>query len=154
MAKGLPTPSDWQEARRWQALALKQQGWKQQRIAQALGVTKGAVSQWMTRVREYGAEAPRARLRSGAPPRLYGSDLHLLLELLAGEAAAYGFRGEVWTCARIAKLIEWVFGVAYHKAHVSRLLKCLAWTLQKPLERAAQRDEDRIHTGGRPYGRN
>src|SRR5215831_5951011 len=54
MARGLPTPSDWQEARRWQALALKQQGWKQQRIAQALGVTKGTVSQWMARVREYG----------------------------------------------------------------------------------------------------
>ena len=144
MAKGLPTPSDWQEARRWQALALKQQGWQQQRIAQALGVTKGAVSQWMARVREYGAAGLRARLRSGAPPRLNGSELHLLPELLAKGAEAYGFRGEVWTCARIGKLIERVFGVTYHKAHVSRLLKRLAWTPQKPLERATQRNEDRI----------
>src|SRR6516162_8198886 len=144
MAKGLPTPSDWQEARRWQALALKQQGWKQQPIAQALGVTKGAVSQWMARVREHGAEGLRARLRSGAPPRLYGNELHLLPELLAEGAEAYGFRGEVWPCARIGKLIERMFGVTYHKAHVSRLLKRLAWTLQKPLERAAQRDEAQI----------
>lgn len=144
MAKGLPTSSDWQEARRWQALALKQQGWQQQPIAQALGVTKGAVSQWMARVREYGAEGLRARLRSGAPPRLNGSELHLLPELLAAGAEAYGFRGEVWTCARIGKLIEWVFGVTYHKAHVARLLKQLAWTPQKPLERAAQRDEEQI----------
>ncbi len=52
MERRLPTHSDWQEARRWQALALKQQGWKQQRIAQALGLTKDAVSQWMARVRE------------------------------------------------------------------------------------------------------
>jgi transposase len=144
MAKELPTPSDWQEARRWQALALKQQGWQQQRIAQALGVTKGAVSQWMATVREYGAQGLRARLRSGAPPRLNRRELHRLPELLAKGAEAYGFRGEVWTCARIGKLIERVFGVRYHKAHISRLLKRLAWTPQKPLERAAQRDEDRI----------
>jgi transposase len=144
MARGLSTPSDWQEARRWQALVLKQQGWQQQRIAQALGVTKGAVSQWMATVREYGAAGLRARLRSGAPPRLNGSELHLVPELLAEGAEAYGFRGEVWTCARIGKLIEWVFGVTYHKAHVSRLLKRLAWTPQKPLARAAQRDEDQI----------
>ena len=116
MARGLPTSCDWQEARRWQALALKQQGWQQQPIAQALGVTKGAVSQWMARVREYGAEERRARLRSGAPPRLNGSELPLLPELLAAGAEAYGFRGEVWTCARMGKLIEWVFGVTYHKA--------------------------------------
>ena len=83
MARGLPTPSDWQEARRWQALALKQQGWQQQRIAQALGVTKGAVSQWLARVQEYGAEGRRARLRSGAPLRLNDSELHLWPELLA-----------------------------------------------------------------------
>jgi transposase len=144
MARGLPTPSDWQEARRWQALALKQPGWKQRWIAQALGVTNGAVSQWMARAREYGAEGLRARLRSGAPPRLNGSELHLLLELLAEGAEAYGFRGEVWPCARIGKLIEWGFGVTDHKAQVSRLLKRLAWIPQKPLERAAQRDEDRI----------
>ena len=89
MAKGLPTSFDWQEARRWQALALKQQGWKQQRIAQALGVTKGAVSQWMARVREYGAEGLRARLRSGAPARLNSRELHRLPELLAKGAEAY-----------------------------------------------------------------
>ena len=144
MARGLPTPSDWQEARRWQALTLKQQGWQQQRIAQARGVTKGAVSQWMARVQAYGAEGLRARLRSGAPLRLNDSELHLLPELLAKGAEVYGFRGEVWTCARIGKLVERVFGVTYHKAHGSRLRKRLAWTPQKPLERAAQRDEDRI----------
>ena len=86
----------------------------------------------------------RARLRSGAPLRLYGSELHLLLELLAEGAEAYGFRGEVWPCARIGKLIEWVFGVTDPKAQLSRLLKRLAWTPQKPLERAAQRDDDRL----------
>ena len=33
------------------------------------------------------------------------------------------------------------FGVAYHTAHVSRLLKALHWTPQMPVARAAQRNE-------------
>jgi hypothetical protein len=54
---------------------------------------------------------------------------------------AYGFRGQVRTCALIARVIEWEFGVRYHEDHVGRLLKDLHWTPQQPLKRAIQRDE-------------
>jgi transcriptional regulator with XRE-family HTH domain len=38
--------TDWREGRRLRAFELKQDlGWSQQRIAEALGVSKGAVSQ-------------------------------------------------------------------------------------------------------------
>lgn len=37
-------PKDWREARRLRAWKLKQKGWKQKDIAEALGVSKGAVS--------------------------------------------------------------------------------------------------------------
>src|ERR687890_96970 len=46
--------TDWREGRRLRAFELKQQGWSQQRIAEALGVSKGAVSQWMKRARDGG----------------------------------------------------------------------------------------------------
>jgi DNA-binding transcriptional regulator LsrR (DeoR family) len=36
----------WKEERRKRAWALYQTGWKQKYIAEALGVTRGAVSQW------------------------------------------------------------------------------------------------------------
>jgi predicted transcriptional regulator len=39
------TPHNWREARRLQAWHLKQQGWRQRQIAQAMGVSEGAVSQ-------------------------------------------------------------------------------------------------------------
>ena len=144
MARGLSLSTDWKEARRLRALELKHHGWRQQRIAEALGVSKGAVSQWMTRAREHGEGGLRARSHSGAPPRLTVEELSLLPKLLAAGAEAYGFRGEVWTCARIAKLLEWVFGVVYHRAHVSRLLRQVGWAPQKPLERPAQRNEAQI----------
>jgi transposase len=51
------TPTNWKEARRLQAWHLKQQGWSQRQIAEALGVSEGAVSQWMTRAREAGPGA-------------------------------------------------------------------------------------------------
>jgi predicted transcriptional regulator len=42
---------DWREGRRRRAWELKEAGWKQQDIAVALGVSGGAVSQWLTRAR-------------------------------------------------------------------------------------------------------
>ena len=50
----------------------------------------------------------------------------------------------MWTCARIALVIEEEFGVRYHKDHVGRLLKELGWTPQMPIRRAIQRDEQAI----------
>jgi transposase len=46
--------TDWREGRRLRAFELKQEGWSQQEIAVALGVSMGAVSLWMKRAREGG----------------------------------------------------------------------------------------------------
>ena len=142
-AKNARTP-DWKEQRRWRALDLKRDGWTHHEIAEALDVTKGAVSQWMRRVAREGEAALRARPHLGAAPRLRPEQLKMVPEFLSHGAEAYDFRGEVWTCARVAEVIRREFGVAYHKDHVSRLLKALRWTPQKPAERAAQRDEAQI----------
>jgi transposase len=44
----------------------------------------------------------------------------------------------------VAIVIRKEFGVSYHPAHVSRLLKALRQSLQKPQRRANQRDEETI----------
>ena len=137
-------PQDWKEARRLRALELWQEGWEQHEIAEALGVSQAAVSQWLKVVETQGVESLLARPRTGAPSRLTVEQMNLIPDFLAHGAEAYGIRGEVWTCARIAEVIRLEFGVSYHKAHVSRLLQELRWTPQKPLERASQRDEKRI----------
>ena len=58
-ATTMDRPRDWREARRLRAWELKQQGWQQQTIAPALGVSPGAVSQWLTRAAAGGVEALR-----------------------------------------------------------------------------------------------
>ena len=137
-------PADALEWRRFRALHLRRLGWSRRDIAEALGVSPVSVSRWFARARDGGPEALRARPGPGRSPRLTPAQKRRIPEFLGHGPEAYGFRGEVWTCARVAQVIEEEFGVPYHKGHVSRLLRELQWTPQVPIRRAIQRDEAAI----------
>lgn len=137
-------PTTWREGRRLRAWTLFQQGWKVSKIAAALGVTHGAVSQWLARARQGGEVALRDRPRPGRVPRLTPDQQAKAPELLARGAAAWGFRGDRWTRERVAEVLHREFGVRYHPAHISRLLAGWGWSLQKPQRQAIQRDEAAI----------
>jgi transposase len=127
------------------ALELHDLGWTGKAIAVALGVTGGAVSQWLKRARDGGGrEALRTQPPPGPVPRLTEAQRAKLPEHLAKGAEAYGFVGDVWTTKRVATVIQWAFGVQYHPAHVSRLLRAIGWSLQRPRRRASQRQEAAI----------
>ena len=134
------------EWRRLRALSLKQEGWYQRAIAESLGVSEVSVSRWLARSRQGGPEALLARPVSGRPANLTVHQKNLIPEFLWHGPEAYGFRGAVWTCRRIAQVIATEFGILYHKDHVSRLLKELHWTPQVPITRAIQRDEQAIRS--------
>jgi transposase len=123
---------------------LKQAGWNQRQIAVAVGVRDGTVSRWIARARRDGPSALLSHLTHGRHPKLEPGQVRLIPDFLSHGAEAYGFRGEVWTCARVAKVIAEEFGVTYHKGHVSRILKDLCWTPQLPITRAIQRNEEEI----------
>ena len=129
------------EWRRLRAVQLDRMGWLEVDIAAALDVNKGTVSRWLAIAEEEGVGALRAHPSAGHPPKLTTDQLRRIPEFLSYGAEAYGFRGEVWTCPRIAQVIQLEFGVSYHKDHVSRLMKELGWTPQVPNTRAIQRDE-------------
>jgi len=135
---------DWREWRRLRAWELKQQGWQQRAIARALGVTEGAVSQWVSRGRQGGSAALRHRPPPGPSSRLTPQQLGQVPVLLAQGAEAFGFRGDVWTARRVTELIRRQFGVQYHFNHVGNLLRQAGWSPQKPLRCATQRDEAAI----------
>ncbi len=84
------------------------------------------------------------RMPPGPASKLTPEQKAQLPALLEQGAEAYGFLGDVWTTKRVALLIKEVFGVRYHPAHMSRLLREIGWSVQKPIRRATQRDEQAI----------
>lgn len=107
-------------------------------------MTKGAVSQWLSRTRAQGPQALRHCKPPGRQPKLVHQQGLQLLELLAQGPPAFGFRGDVWTQPRVAEVIRRHFGVKYHPSQVGRILKQYGWSRQKPSRRAQQRDEEAI----------
>jgi transposase len=139
-----PQPTNWREGRRLRAWELYEQGWPQKQIAAALGVSKGAVSHWVARGKADGVDALRNRPRSGATPKLAEPQRQHLPDILRRGAQAYGFVGDVWTQQRIAAVIKREFGVSYHVDHIGRLLRAIGWSVQKPIERAIERNDATI----------
>lgn len=137
-------PHDWREWRRLRALDLARQGWKQRDIAVALDASKGAVSRWLAAARRGGPEALLAHPAPGGAAKITAEQFRLIPDFLWHGAEAYGFRGDVWTCERVAGVLSEESGVSYSKSQVSRLLKRLGWTPQVPITRAIQRDEGAI----------
>ena len=88
-----------------------------------LGVSKGAISQWISRAEKEGVEALRRHPAPGPIPKLTGDHCGQLPDLLSQGAEALGFRGQVWTMKRVAQMIECTFGVRDHRAHCSRILR-------------------------------
>jgi transposase len=55
-----------------------------------------------------------------------------------------GYETPLWTCERVAHLIEQEFGVRYHAGHVWKLLRQLNGSPQRPAGRAWERNEEAI----------
>jgi transposase len=81
--------SDWREGRRLRAFKLKERGWKLTHIADALGVTEGAVSQWMKRAGKEGVQGLRHKPPPGAAPRLSEHQRAKVPELLELRLTAF-----------------------------------------------------------------
>ena len=135
-----------QEQVRLQAAVMFDQGVQQAEVVRALGVSRSAVSKWHTAWREGGREAREARPNTGRPSRLTDAQLDQLEDELLKGPRAHGYETELWTLARIGKLITKLFGVRYHNSHVWLLMTKLGWSCQKPARRAKQRDEEAIES--------
>jgi transposase len=69
---------------------------------------------------------------------------HQLKKLLLAGPERLGYETPLWTCPRVAHLIEQQFGVRYHEGHVWKLLVRLGWSPQRPVGRARERDQAQI----------
>jgi transposase len=131
------------ERRRKRAVRAVADGESRKTVALVLGVHPKTVAAWVRRSRAAGGLD--AKPQPGPTPGLTDADLDRLGELLAKGAKAHGWANELWTAARVARLIERHFGRRYHPEHVRKVLKVrLGWTSQKPRRKARERDEKEV----------
>jgi transposase len=130
------------ERRRRHAVELLAQGESPSLIARILGVHETSVHRWR---RLEALQGLQARPNSGRTPRLTEAQMQSLVPLLQQGAVAHGWPNALWTCSRVAVLIERQFGVRYHRDHVRKILQHrLNWSHQKPETRAREQDAKEV----------
>lgn len=144
--KGVKRDFEALEKRRFEAMRLLKRGFNQSETARRLKVARQTVSQWARQYREQGQAGLRQAGRAGRKPLLDAAELERLEALLLEGPEAHGFPTPLWSCPRVARLIEDQFGVRYHEGHVWKILRALNWSPQRPVGKARERNEDAIRT--------
>ena len=132
------------ERRRVRAVKLLGEGYQPVEVARMLGVDRRCVRRWRRAHREQGKAGLGARPAPGRPAALSGRDKKRLTRLLLKGAQTAGFATDLWSCPRVAELIDAEFGIRYHADHVGRILHSLGFSPQRPERRALERDEAEI----------
>ena len=142
MSRPLGTAVELQR-RRERAVDLVAQGEPRTTVARILGVHPKTLARWLRQVRQ--GLGLQAKPHTGPDPGLSDAQLGELEGLLVQGAKAHGWHNQLWTAARVARLIERHFGRGYHPEHVRKLLKHrLGWTSQKPRRKARERNDKEV----------
>jgi transposase len=143
-ARGVRRDFEELEQRRFEGLKLLRQGFNQSEVARRVKVCSQTVSRWARTVSQEGEKALKAAGRAGRKPLLDGKQRQRLIARLLEGPEKLGYETPLWTCERVAHLIEQEFGVRYHAGHVWKLLRQLNWSPQRPAGRALERNEEAI----------
>lgn len=129
------------EKRRFEAVKLFQKNLNNCEIGRRLKISNQTVSRWRKEYQERGEVALRQAGRAGRLPCLDEKEKARLVALLQQGPERLGYETPLWTCERVAHLIEKNFAVEYHPGHVWRILRQLHWSVQQPVGRALERNE-------------
>ena len=132
------------EQRRMEAARLLEQGYSQSEVARCVKAHRQSVSQWAQQLEQGGRRALKKAGRAGRQPRLRPEDLGRIERALKRGPQALGYESNLWTCWRVAHLIEHECGVKYDSSQAWRILRQLGWSCQRPTGRARERDEEKI----------
>lgn len=128
------------EARRRRAAEFFQERKPLRKIAALLGVSLSSVKRWKRTWKAEGVEGLAAKPHPGPEPKLSVKQRQALTKILLKGPVAAGYRTDLWTCARVSKVVRKQFGVSYHPAHMGRVLHDLGFSPQKPRRVAREQD--------------
>jgi transposase len=132
------------ERRRLRAIELLERDVPVHVVADRLGVDRRSVRRWKRAFRLGGRERLQARPVPGRPARLTARQRQTLVQWILKGPEAAGYRTALWTCRRIAHLVQRRWGVTYHPDHIGRLLRACGLSPQRPQPIAQERNDARI----------
>ena len=138
------TAAQQQETRRLLAGQMFQQGRDAPEVTQLLQVSRSSAYRWKKAFEKGGWNALKAKKHPGTKPRLNARQKKQLLKILVDGPVKAGYSNDLWTCPRVAQVIQRNFGVTYHPGHVWYLLRNLGWTCQTPEQQAREADDAAI----------
>lgn len=108
-------------------------------------VATASVFTWLARYRAGGWGALKTGARSGRPKKLTGENLRFVFDLVTNKnPLQLNFPFALWTCQMVAKVILDEFGIELSRWSVSRLLRQLGLTPQRPNFRAWEQDPEKV----------
>ena len=119
---------------------LIDEGWLVDDEEAAVGVSRKSVYEWKKAVRDGGRRALRAKPQRQSQCRLSQKQRAELVRLLKAGPREAGFDCDLWTLPRVATLIQREFGISYNVDHLSRLVRRLGFSCQKPERRSKEQD--------------
>jgi transposase len=132
------------EKRRRKAVELLQQEMTLEAVAAAVKASTSSVKRWRDAYEQGGDEGLNSTPHPGPRPRLSKKQREQLTKILLRGTRASGYANDLWTCPRVLEVIQKQFGVTYHVDYIGTLLHKLGWSVQKPEQRARERDDASI----------
>lgn len=112
-------------------------------VAQSLQVRVTSVWKWVDTWRKHGDEGLASVKAPGPKEKLTPAQLKKLKATIVGKSPLQlSFGTALWSLPIVAAFIEREFGIILHESTVSRLLRRIGLTPQKPQRRAFQRDDE------------
>jgi transposase len=91
-----------------------------------------------------GKQSLRSSGPAGPKPRLTPAQQQEVVDALLEGPRSSGYATDVWTLPRVRALIRKLTAESYNESHVSRMLRSLGFSCQRPERRAIERDEKKI----------
>lgn len=131
---------------RQQAVKAAREGATVASIAAAFGVSTRTVFSWLAQFAEGGQNALLAKPIPGRPPKISAEEMRWIAQAVRDNSPQqFKFEFGLWTLSLISELIKRQFGKSLALASVSRVMKLLGFSAQKPLYQAWQQDTRLVH---------
>ena len=129
------------ERRRRLAVERVSEGYSTEEVAHFLGVDPRSVRRWLVAFGQRGLAGLAARPVPGRPRKLSRTQEEVVHRWLAASPTGYGFATDLWSAARLARLVEQEWGIRFHPDHLGCWLRQQGHTPQKPRRKAREHDD-------------